>query len=155
MSTPPEVPDARRQVVLLLQAFSAAAQRYAESAGARQGLHRTDLHALLALTQASATGGALSPGGLAKAVGLTPSATTTVVDRLVASGHAEREPDPHDRRRTIVRPTDSARADGRAMFMPMARAMAEVVDELDEDDLEVVTRFLRRAVDAARTATEA
>ncbi len=155
MTTPAARPDQRREVVLLLQAFSAAAQRYAEAAGARRGLHRSDLHALLAVMQATAAGRATSPGELARAVGLTPSATTTVIDRLVASGHAEREPDPRDRRRTIVRPTDSARTDGREMFQPLGDAMSVVVDDLDDAELEVVTRFLHRAIQATTEAAEA
>ena len=155
MTTPAQTPDERRAVVFLLQAFSAASQRYAEAAGARRGMHRSDLHALLALMQAAMAGRATTPGELARAVGLTPSATTTVIDRLVASGHAERQPDPRDRRRTIVRPTESARTDGRAMFQPLGDAMSVVVDELDDAELEVVTRFLRRAIEATTEAAEA
>jgi DNA-binding MarR family transcriptional regulator len=78
-----------------------------------------------------------------------------VIDRLVASGHAEREPDPRDRRRTIVRPTDSARTDGREMFQPLGDAMGAVVDDLDDAELEVVTRFLHRAIRATSEAAEA
>ncbi|WP_019144556.1 MarR family winged helix-turn-helix transcriptional regulator [Aeromicrobium massiliense] len=155
MTTPADLPDPRRRVVMLLQAFSAAAQRYAEAAGAQRGLHRSDLHALLAVMQATMAGRATSPGELARAVGLTPSATTTVIDRLVASGHAEREPDPLDRRRTIVRPTESARTDGREMFRPLGDAMSVVVDDLDDAELEVVTRFLHRAIQATTEAAEA
>lgn len=154
MTTPAQQPDERREVVYLLQAISAAGQRYADRAGHRLGLHRTDMHALLAVVNAAREGRTISPGELARAVGLTPSATTTVIDRLERSGHVERAPHPADRRRSVLTPTDSARTDGRAMFMPMARAMDDVVGELDEHELAVVTRFLRRAVQAASTAAE-
>jgi len=46
---------------------------------------------------------ALTPGDLASQTGLSSSAVTTVLDRLERAGFVRREPDPKDRRRTVLR----------------------------------------------------
>lgn len=48
--------------------------------------------------------GPASPGWLAETIGLTTGAVTGMVDRLERAGYVTREPDPHDRRKVIVRP---------------------------------------------------
>ena len=48
--------------------------------------------------------GAVTPGHLAEASGLTTGAITGVIDRLENAGFVRREADPTDRRRILVRP---------------------------------------------------
>jgi DNA-binding MarR family transcriptional regulator len=68
-------------------------------------LNRTDLRALQLLR--TSTG--LTAGDLARGLHVTTGATTRVIDSLVVAGHAEREWDPVDRRRIVVRLTPAAR----------------------------------------------
>jgi DNA-binding MarR family transcriptional regulator len=60
---------------------------------------------------------------------------TSLVERLVQSGHLERRPAPNDRRAQIIRLTES----GRTAFSAMARAhegwVAELLGGLSEDDM--------------------
>ncbi|MEK9946211.1 MAG: MarR family transcriptional regulator [Alphaproteobacteria bacterium] len=48
--------------------------------------------------------GAVTPGHLAEATGLTTGAITGVIDRLEKAGFVRRDSDPTDRRRILVRP---------------------------------------------------
>src|SRR2546427_11420812 len=67
-------------------------------------LNRTDLRALKVLGQSD--GG--TAGELARALKVTSGATTRGIDSLVQAGHAQRETDVRDRRRTVIRITPDA-----------------------------------------------
>src|SRR5690606_9894011 len=52
----------------------------------------------------------VTPRKLADHLGISTAAVTTLVDRLVASGHLTRTPHPTDRRSVLLLPTELARA---------------------------------------------
>lgn len=141
----------RYEVVRLVQRLSTASLRYVDREGAARGLHRSDLNALQAL--AEARGAAMSPGELATALALSPSATTTVLDRLERAGHVRRRHDEHDRRRVAVTMTETAGAEARAMFGPLASAMVEAMDDFDDAEVEVIARFLDAAAETIEQAS--
>lgn len=143
-------PDLRGlDVVRLVRELSERSSRHADRAGAQHGLNRSDLSALLVLARAREHGlDPLSPGVLARELGLSPSATTTLLDRLERSGHVERSHDTADRRRVSLEMTASAGEAARAMFGPVAAAMAEAMDDFDDAELDVVRRFLDAMIDA-------
>ena len=68
------------------------------------GVNRTDARCLDILDQQ----GSMSAGDLAEASRLTTGAITAVIDRLERAGYARRVPDPSDRRRVLVEPTEKA-----------------------------------------------
>ncbi|KQO36191.1 hypothetical protein ASF05_08270 [Aeromicrobium sp. Leaf245] len=143
---PPE--GDRADVVRQLRDLSERSTRYAERAGAAHGLHRSDLTALSVLARAHEDGRApLTPGVLARALALSPSATTTLLDRLERSGHVERSHDEVDRRRVSLAMTRSAGEAASAMFGPMAASMDAAMDQFDDDELAVVRRFLAAMID--------
>jgi DNA-binding MarR family transcriptional regulator len=102
----------------------------------RLGLNRTDLHVLGLLQDA----GSMTAGDVAEATSLTTGAVTAVIDRLEKSGYARRERVAGDRRRVVVRPTHE-----RLFFRLMLRRSADMYAGLSEQELEKLTRFLRRA----------
>lgn len=67
--------------------------------GAEYGLGATDIRFL---AYVSATGDAVTPKRAAEYLELSTGAMTNLVDRLVASGHLDRKPNPADRRSVIV-----------------------------------------------------
>ena len=137
------------EVVRLVRDLSERSSRYADRAGAARGLHRSDLSALLVLARAREEGrDPLSPGVLARELMLSPSATTTLVDRLERSGHVERTHDATDRRRVSLAMTASAGATARDMFGPVAAAMASAAAEFSDAEMDVVRRFLGAMVEA-------
>ncbi|WP_293784206.1 MarR family winged helix-turn-helix transcriptional regulator [uncultured Aeromicrobium sp.] len=149
MNTHLPSPDPRRyDVVRLVQELATASLRFTDRAGAARGLHRSDLNALQALARAREDGQAgLSARQLAEALSLSPSATTTLLDRLERAGHVTRGLDAKDRRRITVSMTDAAGSEAQAMFGPLAAALLEMMSEFDEEEVEVIARFLRAASD--------
>jgi DNA-binding MarR family transcriptional regulator len=94
--------------------------------------------------------GSLSAGALAAAAGLSPAATTTAVQRLVAAGHLVRAIDPGDRRRTALTLTDSAAATIRASYGPVAEEGARILAGYRPDELALIERFLQAGIDLQR-----
>lgn len=92
-----------------LRKLIADLDRFALAFADRNGLHPTDLRALLALLDADRTGTAATPGWLAAELGLGSAATTAVLDRLVRAGHVQRAADQVDRRRVLIRVQEQAR----------------------------------------------
>ena len=111
----------------------------------RARLSHSELAALELLTK-----GSTGPVHLARELGVTSAASSGIVDRLVARGHAQRRPHPSDGRRTEVVITASGRAEVVGHLMPMFVALQELDAELDTDERAVVTRYLRGATAAMR-----
>ena len=135
------------EIVDLLRQLTTRTDRWIDERGQQHGVHRTHLHALAHLMEAERAGRQMSPGELSEALGLSAPATTALVDRLVAAGHAERRTHPTDRRRTIIATTDAAAHTGSAIFAPLAVRLREVSSALDGHEREVVTRFLHAVVE--------
>lgn len=112
----------------------------------RAGLSTSELHSLRHLMEASQ-----SPGDLARLLGVTSAASSGVVDRLVAHGHAERRPHGADGRRTEVVITDSGRREVFALLTPMFAALAALDGGLTDQERAAVDRYLQGAIAALRT----
>jgi hypothetical protein len=89
----------RNPLEAVYREYLAALVLFHQTAAHAVGLGPTDYQALNLLELR----GPQSPGQLSIALGLTTGATTRLVDRLVAAGHAERAADPGDRRKVVVR----------------------------------------------------
>lgn len=136
-------PDAGRRhlaetVMKELRALSTAQDRLDQYAAHRYGINRTDLRALDLIGQA----GAISPTALAAALGMSTGATSTVLDRLEATGYARREPDPGHRRRTLVRQTSRAEELGEVIFAPVIRGTISEAAAYPDAALVSIAEFL-------------
>lgn len=128
-----------------LQELIDIAEAVPQSVARAAGLSTSELHSLRHLSAQP-----MGPVELAKVLGVTSAASSGVVDRLVARGHAERRPDPRDGRRTQVVITDSGRAEVIARLRPMFAGLAELDNGLTDAERLVVERYLRGAIDAMR-----
>ncbi|MBY8849285.1 MarR family transcriptional regulator [Saccharothrix longispora] len=135
-------------LVRLLRQLTVETDRFAEIFGDRQGMHRTDLNALAVIMDARWSGEPMSPGKLAEAMHLSASATTSVLDRLEASGHVERTRSPRDRRKVELHVHPKALDLGRAFFEPLNEAFTAAWAGFDDREKEVVARFLAASIDA-------
>jgi DNA-binding MarR family transcriptional regulator len=90
----------------------------------------------------------LGPVELGNRLGMRSASATALVDRMVAAGHLEREPDPRDGRRITVRATDHARDEVRRALTPLVDRIAEIASRLDEDQARTVLGFLDEVTDA-------
>jgi len=106
----------------------------------------TDLEAMEELIR----DGALSPTELARRLGISTAAVTTVVDRLSAVGHVTREPNPADRRGVLVVPSPASVQKAMATLMPMILGMDRVLGEFDESERSTITAYLGRVADTYR-----
>ena len=149
---PPEVRD---ELVRLLRAYAAEAERLGQVFAERNGMHPTDLQALLAVMQAEAAGAPLTPGRLGEHLGLSSGATTAVVDRLERADHVRRERDDRDRRRITLHYGAAAAAVGGAFFGPLGARIAHVLAGFTPDELAVVRRFLEQTNAVMRAHREA
>lgn len=155
MSAHPGPPDdVRYRVVRLVQRLATASLRFSDRAGAARGLHRSDLQALQALLGARESGEVpMTAGRLARSLSLSPSATTTLVDRLERAGHVRRTHDATDRRRVGLEMTEHAGREARAIYGPMAMSMHEALVAFDDAEIAVVLRFLEVASEVVEHST--
>jgi DNA-binding MarR family transcriptional regulator len=149
---PPEVRD---ELVRLLRAYAVEAERLGQVFAERNGMHPTDLQALLAVMQAEAAGAPLTPGRLGEHLGLSSGATTAVVDRLERADHVRRERDDRDRRRITLHYGVAAAAVGGAFFGPLGARIEHVLACFTPDELAVVRRFLEQTNAVMRAHREA
>lgn len=104
----------------------------------------TDLQAMQLLMNS----GELTPTQLAERLHLSAAAVTTVIDRLVHRGHAERVPHPGDRRRTLIRPIPAAAGRIMALIRPMIERSDQVAHQLEPAAQEAVVDYLAGIIDS-------
>jgi len=89
---------------------------------------------------------AMAPSALARLVMLTAAGMTNRVDRLVAAGLVEREPDPDDRRSVVVRLTPEGRALVDGAVTDHVANEARLLEPLSERERETLDRLVRKLV---------
>jgi DNA-binding MarR family transcriptional regulator len=110
----------------------------------------TDLSALRFLLAAQEKSRPVSPKDLAQYLSISSASTTTLIDRLVKSGHVERLRHPSDGRAVVLNITAMSDDEVRSTMSEMHRRMIEVTSELSSEDALVITAFLTkmtRAID--------
>ncbi|MFC8452202.1 MarR family transcriptional regulator [Kitasatospora sp. NPDC057223] len=145
--------DPGLQAVHQLRAITVELDLMGAEFAQQNGLHPTDLRALVRLLDAARAGTPATPGWLGGQLGLNSAGTTAVLDRLEKLGQVRRVRDTRDRRRVLLEVTEQAVALGRSFFGPL---IGDVVTELgtySDAELATVRRFLGevgRAVAARR-----
>jgi DNA-binding MarR family transcriptional regulator len=113
-----------------------------------------DLLALRYLFEAEADDRVMKPKDLGERLGITSASMTTLIDRLVESGHIRREPHPTDRRALILRPTPASDQEVRHTLGGMHRRMMDAASALSPEEAAVVMGFLRNMRKALDTVDE-
>ncbi|ANZ16296.1 transcriptional regulator [Streptomyces noursei ATCC 11455] len=121
---------------------------------ARNGLHRTDLRALIALLDAARAGEELTAGRLGARLGLNSAGTTALVDRLERLGHLRRVRDTRDRRRVLLVIDPRAVTLGQSFFGPLIARTLALLDSFDPGERAAIRRFLTGVRDAAAGTQE-
>jgi DNA-binding MarR family transcriptional regulator len=97
--------------------------------------------------------GPLSPTALARRSGLHPATMTGILDRLERSGWIVRERDPADRRAAVIRARPDRNAELFRLLAGMNSSMDQICAGYTDAELALLEDFLRRTIDAGRTAT--
>lgn len=116
------------------------------------GLHATDVRALIHLLDAERSDVAATPGWLGRQLGMNSAATTAVIDRLERAGHLRRERGSEDRRRVRLVVSGPAVTLGWSFFGPLIDGMLAAIAPFTDVELDTVARFLRAMADVAASA---
>jgi DNA-binding MarR family transcriptional regulator len=100
----------------------------------------TDFRALLHVMVAEDAGQPMTSGDLSHRMGLSGAAITYLVDRLIESGHLRRDSHPADRRKVILRYSESGRDTARSFFTPLAAHVRSAFEGLTDADLAAAHR---------------
>jgi len=106
------------------------------------GLHTTDVRALVSLLDAERAGREATPTWLSQQLGMTSQATTAVINRLEAAGHVERLRSPTDGRSARLQVSDAAVTLGWQFFGPLLDRLVAATEELDSVEQVIVKNYL-------------
>ncbi|MEW2396957.1 MarR family transcriptional regulator [Streptomyces sp. NPDC046862] len=136
------------EIVHLLRAATVELGLHSARFASRNGMHPTDVRALIALMDASRAGSEMTAGRLGALLGLNSAGTTAVVDRLERLGHVRRVRDERDRRRVLVEIDERAVELGEAFFGPLIGRAVQLLEGYDERELAAIRGFLTGVRDA-------
>jgi DNA-binding MarR family transcriptional regulator len=139
----PELQPETRALRVLQTALSEAELALAR----RMRLNVTDLSAMAHLSFAERP---LGTGELSGRLGLSPGATTELVDRLERAGHVLRHRDETDRRRVRLTPSPDATAEVLRRLGTLFETLDGILVDFSDDERATVQRYLAAVTDAYR-----
>jgi DNA-binding MarR family transcriptional regulator len=139
-----------QQISAHLRVMTAESEQIGRSFAAVYDVRPTDFRALLHVMVAETAGAPITSGELRQRMGLSGAAITYLVDRMMASGHIRRQSDPGDRRKVILRYSDSGLATARAFFAPLGTHAHEAMQGLSDEDLSAASRVFAALIAAMR-----
>lgn len=111
----------------------------------------TDFHALLHIMVAETAGTPLTAAQLRRRMDVSPAAITYLVDRMMEAGHIRREPDPEDRRKTLLRYEHPGMTLARSFFAPLGAHLHAALADLPDRDLAAAHRVFTAMMAAMAT----
>jgi DNA-binding MarR family transcriptional regulator len=137
--------DLVQALSLQIRRMSAQSVLVSSAVAERVGLSSSDLECLDFIVMGAA--GAVTPGELATATGLTSGAITGVVDRLERGGFVRREADPADRRKVRLVAVEARVRQMGVYYGRLAQRMETLWAQLTEEQLQMILDFTRRSID--------
>ncbi|WP_069770811.1 MarR family winged helix-turn-helix transcriptional regulator [Streptomyces sp. LUP30] len=144
--------DPHLETVHLLRAATVELGLHSARFAQRNGMHPTDVRALIVLMDARRAAEEVTAGRLGAALGLNSAGTTALVDRLERAGHVRRVRGATDRRKVIVEVDERAVELGQAFFGPLIGHVVDLLDGYDERERAAIHGFLEGV---RRVASEA
>ncbi|MFF3466192.1 MarR family winged helix-turn-helix transcriptional regulator [Streptomyces sp. NPDC001984] len=142
-------PDPEMEIVHLLRSVALELGLHSARFASRNGMHPTDVRALIALMDARRAGEETTAGRLGAALGLNSAGTTALVDRLERAGHVRRVRGEGDRRKVVIEVDERAVELGWSFFGPLIDRSVELLRGYDERELAAIRGFLTGVRDAA------
>ncbi|MEW2317676.1 MarR family winged helix-turn-helix transcriptional regulator [Streptomyces bauhiniae] len=140
------------RLVHLLRAVTVEFDLLGAEFAARNGLHPTDVRALIHLLDAARTDTRATPGWLGEQLRLNSAGTTALVDRLERLGLVRRNRDTADRRRVLLEVQEKATELGWSFFGPVIGGVVAAAEGFEADEVETVRRFLTAVLESAEGA---
>jgi DNA-binding MarR family transcriptional regulator len=134
----------------LLNRRELASARHRSAMSRQLGLSDTEMLAVAHLAQH----GQLSPSALGELLDISSGGITALVQRLEAGGHLVRRRHPTDRRSVLVQLSPQLLERAERAFGPLVRDLDRAGSELDDEEREIVRRFLDRVATLSETHAE-
>ena len=133
--------DLVQRVILGARQYGISSVLFRNTVGERLGVNVTDMECLALLFHNRLA----TPSELARHTGLTSGATTAMLDRLERGGLIERQPNPEDRRGTLIVLKKSGVEKVGPWFSSARDAQQKLVSRYSEDELQILVDFFERA----------
>jgi DNA-binding MarR family transcriptional regulator len=146
--TPTKV-EAIRRLQLGLRRLSQELHRLNDAVGSHIDLLPGDLGVLDLIDRE----GPISPREVSQLTGIHPATLTGVLDRLERGGWATRQPDPIDRRKTVLETIPDRGGELFRLYAPMSQALAAICAGYSSQELAVIVDFVEKAAAAGERAT--
>jgi DNA-binding MarR family transcriptional regulator len=135
-----------------MQAYQASVDDFDRESARLLGINETDLRCLEILMREEP---GATPRLLADRLGLTTGSVTSVLDRLEKAGYLTRAPHPSDRRKLVVRATETAVQRAGELIGPLlADGQERLLSRYSARQLDLIAEFLVRARDLQETHTQ-
>jgi len=138
------------QISADLRVLTAESEQIGRAFAVVHDVRPTDFRALLHVMVAETTGHPITSGELRQRMGLSGAAITYLVDRMMESGHITRQSDPGDRRKVILRYSESGLDTARAFFAPLGMHTRTAMADLPDNDLAAARRVFAALIEAMR-----
>jgi len=116
-----------------------ASDQMDEAFAALLGVNRTDMRCL----DIAHRRGQVTAGDLAREAGLTSGAVTALLDRMERAGYLRRQPDPLDRRKVQVVPTEQIVKLADAIYGQIGKVGQDRQSGMPPAQMQVITQYLR------------
>lgn len=134
-----------------MEGYQAAVDDFDREVARLLGVNETDLRCLEILIRDVPDA---TPRLLADRLGLTTGSVTSMLDRLEKTGYVTRSPHPGDRRKVIVRATETATRRAWELMGPVAaEGQQQLLARYSAGQLDLITGFLVRARELQQTHT--
>ncbi|HUQ60364.1 MarR family winged helix-turn-helix transcriptional regulator [Lentzea sp.] len=133
-------PEVLERFTWYMREQSAQTVMFHTKVAGQMGLSATDEKCLDLAMRAE---GPVTAGRIAELSGLSTGAVTGVIDRLERAGYVRRVRDPHDRRKVLVEVAVGDLEKFGQIFEVARQSMIEVLGHFDDDELEVIERYLK------------
>jgi DNA-binding MarR family transcriptional regulator len=134
-----------------MRAITAQSDRIGRHFARQHDVGGTDFHALLHIMVAETAGEPLTSAQLRQRMDVSSAAITYLVDRMIDAGHIRREPDPADRRKTLLRYEKPGMALARSFFTPLGAELRSALADLPDGDLTAAHRVFTAMIAAMST----
>lgn len=134
-----------------MRAITAQSDRIGRHFARQNDVGGSDFHALLHIMVAETAGEPLTLAQLRQRMDVSPAAITYLVDRMIDAGHIRREPDPEDRRKSLLRYEEPGMALAHSFFTPLGSELRSALADLPDRDLAAAHRVFAAMIDAMST----
>lgn len=132
--------DLKKRALMAVRDYGVNLTQFRNAMSEWAGLNATDMECLRLLFQK----GVATPTELARHTGLTSGATTAMLDRLEKAGLIERQPNPKDRRGSLIAPEESSAEKMASWFESARNAQDKLISSYSESELEIIADVFER-----------